>query len=187
MAKANTRVTGNADNIDIKDSPQDEKKMQAEEVEMTLPDVSDIPGQEHVQVPPLGQLADTTISSDDEEGKGLLDDDEDLQDNNMNEADALQDDTDVTDAERTALEDSANITPGEEDADGLRRATLDSTDDDGEPLNEAGFGKETSGADLDIPGAELDDSNEAVGGEDEENNPYSMGSDDNDDITEGTP
>jgi hypothetical protein len=29
--------------------------------------VGDIPGQENIHVPPLGQLADVTISSDDEE------------------------------------------------------------------------------------------------------------------------
>ncbi|UPK72546.1 hypothetical protein [Chitinophaga filiformis] len=177
MEKAFTRIKSIEENQDIQDSPQDEKKMQREETEMMLPDVSDIPGQEHIHVPPLGELADTTISSDDEEGKGILDDEDDLEDN----------DSDVTDEERRDLETSANVTPGEEDADGLRRASLDSTDDDGDPLNEGSFGEETSGADLDIPGAELDDDNEDIGAEDEENNTYSRGSDRNDNMTEGTP
>jgi hypothetical protein len=177
MEKAFTRIKSIEENKDIQDSPEDEKKMQREETEMTLPDVSDIPGQEHIHVPPLGELADTTISSDDEEGKGILDDDEDDIDN----------ESDVTDEERQDLEASANITPGEEDADRLRRAALDSTDDDGDPLNEGSFGDEISGADLDVPGAELDDENEDIGAEDEENNSYSRGSDSNDNMTEGTP
>ncbi|RAW01906.1 hypothetical protein DQQ10_09090 [Pseudochryseolinea flava] len=41
-----------------------------------------------------------------------------------------------------------------------------------------------AGNDLDIPGAELDDDNEAIGKEDEENNPYSLGSDKHEDLDE---
>lgn len=179
MEKAFTRVKSSAEHQDIEDSPQDEKKMQREETEMSLPDVSDIPGQEHIHVPPLGELADTTISSDDEEGKGILDDEEDEEDINS--------ESDVTEEERQDLEASANTTPGDEDADRLRRASLDSTDDDGDPLNEGSFGDETSGADLDVPGTELDDESEDIGAEDEENNTYSRGGVDNDNMTEGTP
>jgi len=40
------------------------------------------------------------------------------------------------------------------------------------------------GEDLDIPGAELDDADEDVGEEDEENNYYSLGGDDHDDLEE---
>lgn len=36
------------------------------------------------------------------------------------------------------------------------------------------------GSELDIPGSELDDDMEIIGNEDEENNYYSLGSDDND-------
>jgi hypothetical protein len=176
MEKAFTRAKSSAEYTDIQDSPQDEQKMQPEETILDLPDVSDIPGQEHIHVAPLGELADTTISSDDEEGKGVLD-----------EPDDLDDDADVTDEERRDLDISANVTPGEEDADNLRRASLDNTDEDGDPLNERSFGEETSGSDLDIPGAELDDDNEDIGAEDEENNAYSRGAANNDNMTEGTP
>lgn len=41
-----------------------------------------------------------------------------------------------------------------------------------------------SGDDLDIPGAELDDNMENIGSEDEENNYYSLGGDDHDDLEE---
>ena len=40
------------------------------------------------------------------------------------------------------------------------------------------------GDDLDIPGAELDDADESIGEEDEENNYYSLGGDDHDDLEE---
>jgi hypothetical protein len=52
---------------DIKDSPEDEAKLQAEETIIELPDVEDIPGQENITVPPLGEMSDTTIASDDED------------------------------------------------------------------------------------------------------------------------
>lgn len=38
------------------------------------------------------------------------------------------------------------------------------------------------GSELDIPGTELDDDMEIIGNEDEENNYYSLGSDDNDSL-----
>ena len=41
-----------------------------------------------------------------------------------------------------------------------------------------------AGADLDIPGAELDDYDEAIGEEDEENNYYSLGGDSHNDLEE---
>lgn len=42
-----------------------------------------------------------------------------------------------------------------------------------------------AGEDLDIPGSELDDENEAIGSEDEENNSYSIGGDSHEDNLEG--
>ncbi len=43
---------------------------------------------------------------------------------------------------------------------------------------------ENSGAGLDVPGAELDDADENMGEEDEENNYYSIGGDDHNDLEE---
>jgi hypothetical protein len=40
------------------------------------------------------------------------------------------------------------------------------------------------GDDLDVPGSELDDADEAIGEEDEENNYYSVGGDDHQDLEE---
>jgi len=53
--------------LDIQDSKSDEERLKPEVTTIELPDVKDIPGQEHVHPPSLGELADTTISSDDEE------------------------------------------------------------------------------------------------------------------------
>lgn len=51
-------------------------------------------------------------------------------------------------------------------------------------LNEKDFKDDMSGADLDVPGTELDDQQESVGSEDEENNYYSLGGDNHNDLDE---
>lgn len=51
-------------------------------------------------------------------------------------------------------------------------------------MNEKGFTNHVSGGDLDIPGSELDDVQESLGSEDEENNGYSIGGDDHDELEE---
>jgi len=57
-------------------------------------------------------------------------------------------------------------------------------ENDADKLNEKGFNDDVSGSDLDVPGAELDDQQESVGSEDEENNHYSLGGDDHNDLEE---
>lgn len=52
----------------------------------------------------------------------------------------------------------------------------------GDLINQLDFNKEFSGQDLDVPGAELDDEQERIGSEDEENNYYSLGGDNHDDL-----
>ena len=59
---------------DIHDSERDQDRLKPETANLDLPDVEDIPGQEHVNVLPMGELSDTTISSDDEEGKDVFGD-----------------------------------------------------------------------------------------------------------------
>ena len=51
-------------------------------------------------------------------------------------------------------------------------------------LNEKDFDEDLTGDDLDIPGSELDDELEIIGSEDEENNYYSLGGDDHNDLDE---
>jgi len=58
-----------------------------------------------------------------------------------------------------------------------------SNEDDG-TMNEKDFKDDVSGDDLDVPGSELDDQQESIGSEDEENNYYSLGGDNHDDLDE---
>jgi hypothetical protein len=53
-----------------------------------------------------------------------------------------------------------------------------------EQPNEKDFNQDKSGSDLDIAGSELDDLQENIGSEDEENNYYSIGGDDHNDLDE---
>jgi len=50
--------------------------------------------------------------------------------------------------------------------------------------NEKDFNEDESGNDLDIPGTEMDDNQEAIGSEDEENNYYSIGGDNHSNLEE---
>ena len=159
---------------DLPDSPDDEKHLQPEEVIFELPDVADIPGQEHIRVPNFGEMADTTISSDDEEGVSIF------------EEEIEEDDTRIimgTDADVTPEETKGLQTTGE-DRSILEAASLDNSDDEDDPLNEGSSDTSISGQDLDTPGSEDDNPNEEIGEEDEENNSYSLGGDEQEDATE---
>lgn len=79
-----------------------------------------------------------------------------------------EDDSDIT-ADELNLLDEAGI-KNEEDKINEKNAQLDSIDEDGVSLNE---GRDSTGEDLDVPGAEDDDEDEIIGEEDEENNSYS--------------
>lgn len=148
---------------DLPDSPHDIERMKSEETTLDLPEVKDIPGQEHIHVPPLGELADTTISSDDEEGKGILDEPEE-------DEIATRSDSNVSRNEKELLADAADSMSTPDDQ-ALKNARVDRVDDDGELLNER---TRLTGSDLDVPGSEQDDKDEKIGKEDEENNLYSL-------------
>lgn len=161
---------------DLQDSPKDQQEMLPETVIMDLPDVEDIPGQENIKPAPLGEMADVTASSADEEGDDIFDD-------NIDEDIENDPDSNVSAIEKEDLEESANDMPTEDDIN-LREAALDNTDDNGTPLNEGSFKNNLTGTDLDVPGADLDDDDEEIGEEDEENNNYSLGGDNHDDTPE---
>ncbi len=167
---------------DIHDSPQDEEKMKSETVIIDLPDVSDIPGQENIVVPAIGEMQDSTISSDDEEGLGLFGDDDADEDTDL----VMGNEADVSSTERTLLKRADEDMPLEDDP-SLREAELDKTDNEGDKLNEGSSATDVSGGDLDMSGVDEDDKMEDEGEEDEENNDYSLGSESNDNVTEGTP
>lgn len=142
-----------------------------------LPEVRDIPGQENIAdagVP--GEMADTTISSDDEEGirdgKDILEEENDVDI-------VMGTDADVTKEDLALLGDPDHDMDQGEDEMVLKQG-LDDTDADGDPLNEAASDDDTTGEDLDVPEEENDE-------EEEENKYYSLGSDDNDELNEGTP
>jgi len=165
MASRKNKSKATSNPNDITDSPEDIKHLQPESSSISLPDVEDIPGQKHVHVPKLREAIDTTASSDDEEGKGIFDDNEDL-----------EDDSNITDEEKELLQQTSESMATRDDID-VRRGTLDDKDLEGEPLNES---EDLSGKDLDVPGQEVDDANEEIGEEDEENNEYSLGGDSHD-------
>lgn len=88
------------DNDDLRDSPRDEARMKPDTANLDLPEVHDIPGQENITVPPMGELADVTASSDDEEGRGILD--------NINQPQHQDARGDFTTARNEASEDISN-------------------------------------------------------------------------------
>lgn len=61
-----------------------------------------------------------------------------------------------------------------------RKIAVDTSD----TMNEKTFADDMSGADLDVPGSELDDQQEKIGSEDEENNYYSIGGDNHNNLEE---
>lgn len=81
---------------------------------------------------------------------------------------------DVTPEERAALEAVSMPTRDEQN---LVRATMDTTDFDGEQLNEDSFGEVLDSADLDIPDEVNETRTTSLGQGDEENKYYSLGGD----------
>jgi hypothetical protein len=81
-------------------------------------------------------------------------------------------------------DDIYNKSKNEEDIDPENISKNKSPNEDQNSSNEKEFADDESGEDLDIPGAELDDDDEAIGSEDEENNHYSIGGDNHNDLDE---
>lgn len=80
----------------------------------------------------------------------------------------LNNDADLTDEDLKALgDDNLNMDGG-----------------DDEQLKNRQFTTDFSGSDLDVPGSESDDDMEDIGSEDEENNLYSIGGDNHEDLEE---
>lgn len=152
---------------DLPDSPQDQEKLRTEETVIDLPDVKDIPGQEFVNVPAIGEMADTTISSADEEGEAVFGSD------TSTTAAPGSADFDVRPDELEALRDTTYMPTRDEDR--LRQARMDNVDFQGEPLNEGSFGEGQmlSGGDLDIDADDANDQTDAMGQGDEENQLFS--------------
>jgi hypothetical protein len=158
--------------VDLHDSPGDQQKLENEELEMEIPDVKDIPGQEFIHVPNMDEFSDTTVSSADEEGETVwAEPEEEVKE------EGTEDSSNVTSLEKQMLQASADDMLTKDELQ-LRRASLDERDEDGDQLNEKTSASAISGSDLDVPGADDDNADESLGEEDEENNPYSLGGDD---------
>lgn len=149
--------------IDL-ETKDDREHLKPEKATIDLPDVKDIPGQEHIRPMPPGEMADTTISSADEEADNLFEEEEESKD---------QYNPNVTSEERELLKRTSESMATRDDM-RLQQAKLDQTDNDGEVLNER---TDQSGKQLDVPGSEADDENEEIGEEDEENNSFSLNDD----------
>lgn len=130
-------------------------------------------GKEPVITSDSGALAGTHLMSSEEKKGKMIDSEETAPRVDQNDP-VTSDEDNVSAEERELLDRSENFMPVP-DEDSLQNARLDDTDADGDPLNEDNL--DASGKDLDVPGSESDDSNEDIGEEDEENNPYSLGGD----------
>jgi hypothetical protein len=163
---------------DLQDSASDQERLKQDISYVDMPEVSDLPSNARKGTEgPLSPSADTTISSDDEEG--LRNDNDITEDDDLGIV--MGTEADVT------KEDLAMLGTREEDMDlgddeDTPISLLDETDSEGEPLNES-----QKPEDLDIPADTDEDIQELPGSEDEENDYYSLGSDNNDEIVEGTP
>lgn len=168
---------------DISDSKKDQEKLQQENVTLDLPEVKDIPGQENIKVPDLREMADTTISSDDEEGIGLFGDentdvsnerigaaqqiseddliigtDNEEAEQELDERDDVEDDDDLY-ITSDAVDPDSDIT--EEERIALDRTSMDVDTPDNENLyaaqqDDTDFDGEKLNEDIDVSGADLD-------------------------------
>ena len=145
------------DNRDLKDSERDRERLKQDKGSLDLPEVKDIPGQEHVHVPPPGEMADITVSSDDEEGIGVFEDDE--EDETII---VMGSEADIPDDDKTALERMDHLDVNENDDEIVVRGFPDDRDTEGDQLNER---IDVSGSDLDTAVDDEDDANENIGKE----------------------
>ena len=90
------------------------------------------------------------------------------------------------DQDNTEAQDSSDSDVTDEDLQALgpKDLSMDMGEDE-QLLKNRVWPVDMSGGDLDVPGSELDDANEAIGSEDEENNSYSIGGDGHEDNLEG--
>ncbi len=127
---------------DIQDSPADQEKLKSEEVTLDLPELKDIPGANRSGKNASLLPGDTTISSADEEGDELFEDDDDLTEENN-----LRDDTNVSPVEKKLLRDS--LDPSYDTDLPVHSISLDRKDNEGVLLNESGMDRDLFGEDLD--------------------------------------
>jgi hypothetical protein len=128
---------------DIQDSPEDQEKLKQEEATLDLPELKDIPGAARSLKNASLLPGDITISSTDEEGDDLLDDEND----ELSDENNMEEDANVTSTEKKLLRDS--LDPSYDTDLPIHSISLDRKDDDGVVLNESGMDRDLFGEDLD--------------------------------------
>ncbi len=88
----------------------------------------------------------------------------------------------VEDELKPSAKNESDVTAEDLEALGPEDLSMDMGDD--EQLKHRTRPVDFSGQDLDVPGSELDDEKEKIGSEDEENNSYSLGGDNHEDLEE---
>jgi hypothetical protein len=126
---------------DIADSPEDEEKLKSDQALMDLPEIKDIPGASRSGKNASLLPGATTISSADEEGGDLLENDE------LSEYNESLDDGNVSQLEKKLLRDSFD--PSYNIDLSVDSISLDDKDNEGESLEEEGQAKDLFGKDLD--------------------------------------
>ena len=127
---------------DIQDSPEDQEKLKPEETTLDLPELKDIPGAVRSTKNASLLPGDMTISSSDEEGDDLLDDEDDLTEENN-----IRDESNVSRTEKKMLRDSFD--PSYDTDLPVHSISLDRKDNEGVLLNESGMDRDLFGGDLD--------------------------------------
>ena len=156
-------------NTDLPDSVKDAEKLKPEQTILDLPEVKDIPGQENIKVPNFQEMADTTISSGDEEGLGLFEDNngDDASSQRIGSASVVSEDDlmikdEDLDAELDKEEDEDNFDEEEDDL----VVTDDFVSDDSDVTEDEKITLERSATDMDtednedLYAAELDDTDD---------------------------
>lgn len=112
---------------DLPDSERDRELLKGDKAIFELPEVKDIPGQEFIHAMPLGEMADTTIASDDEEGVGILD-----YDKEEGEDDYMKPPSYGTDEDNSVVIDTRPAADDEEDDDFIDDEDIDDDESDGD-------------------------------------------------------
>jgi hypothetical protein len=136
---------------DISDSPEDQEKLKGDQAILELPELNDIPGAGHPQINPLFTPGNNTVSSADEEGDELLDEND------------VSPDTNVTALEKKLLSDTFESSYDKDLP--IQSLSLDDRDEDGELLEQSGQENDLFGKDLDDKLIEEEDEESGIEGQ----------------------
>jgi len=137
---------------DLKDSKRDEEKLKQDEATLDLPEVKDIPGQENITVPDFKEMADTTISSDDEEGTDILaEDDADATSERIGAAQEIDEDDLIINEDEAEAEAELDEEDKADKSEDELNITDDSVDPESDVSEDEKIALERSSIDVDTP------------------------------------